>query len=176
MCIIDKDMEKKKFTFDEKDIIQNGLLAALYVVLTYIMAPISFWAIQFRLSEILVLACFFDKKKIVGLTLGCFLSNLVSPLGLIDLGFGTLATFLACLGIIFSKHLIVAIIFPVIFNGIIVGLELYLIGEPLWFSIGMVALGELGVMVVGYVILMLIKKNKGFFKVVRATQNIDFKF
>ena len=35
-------MEKKKFTFDEKDIVQNGLLAALYVVLTYVLAPISF--------------------------------------------------------------------------------------------------------------------------------------
>ena len=169
-------MEKKRFSFDEKDIIQNGLLAAIYVVLTYIMAPISFWAIQFRLSEILVLACFFNKKKIVGLTLGCFLSNLVSPLGLMDIGFGTLATLLACLGIIFCKHLIVAILFPVILNGIIVGFELYLIGEPLWFSMGMVALGELGVMIIGYILIMLIRKNKAFFKVVRATQNVDFKF
>ena len=169
-------MEKKKFSFDEKDIVQNGLLAALYVVLTYIMAPISFWAIQFRLSEILVLACFFDKKKIVGLTLGCFLANLVSPLGIMDIGFGTIATFLACLGIIFCKHLIVAVLFPIIANGIIVGLELYLIGEPLWFSIGMVSLGELGVMIIGYVLLMIIKRNKNFFKVVRATQNVDLKF
>ena len=48
-------MEKKKFSFGEKDIVQNGLLAALDVVLTYVMAPISFQAIQFRLSEVLVL-------------------------------------------------------------------------------------------------------------------------
>lgn len=169
-------MEKKKRKFDEKDIVQNGLLAALYCVLTYVMAPISFGAIQFRLSEILVLACFFDKKKIIGLTLGCFLANLISPLGLMDIGFGTLATFLACLGIIFSKHLIVAIIFPVIANGIIVGFELYLIGEPLWLSMGTVALGELGVMIIGYIIFMLLKRNKHFFKIVRATQNTDFKF
>ena len=169
-------MEKKKFTFDEKDIVQNGLLAALYVVLTYVLAPISFQAIQFRVSEILVLACFFDKKKIVGLTLGCLISNLVSPLGLMDIGFGTLATLLACLGIIFCKHLIVAIWFPVVANGLIVGFELYLIGEPLWFSMGMVALGELGVMIVGYILIMIIRRNKAFFKAVRATQNVDFKF
>ena len=169
-------MEKKKFSFDEKDIVQNGLLAAIYVVLTYLMAPISFWAIQFRLSEILVLACFFDKKKIVGLTLGCFLANLVSPLGLMDIGFGTLATFLACLGIISCKHLVVAVLFPIVANGIIVGFELYLIGEPLWFSMGMVALGELGVMIIGYILVILIRRNKNFFKAVRATQNVDFKF
>lgn len=169
-------MEKKKFTFDEKDIVQNGLLAALYVVITYLLAPISFNAIQFRLSEILVLICFFDKKKIVGLTLGCLISNLVSPLGLMDIGFGTLATLLACLGIIFCKHLIVAIWFPVVANGLIVGFELYLIGQPLWFSIGMVALGELGVMIIGYILMILIKRNKNFLKAIRATQNVDFKF
>ncbi len=39
-------MEKKKFAFDEKDIVQNGLLAAIYIALTYVMAPISFWATQ----------------------------------------------------------------------------------------------------------------------------------
>ena len=37
-------MEKKKFVLTQQDIIQNGLLAALYCVLTYVMAPISFGA------------------------------------------------------------------------------------------------------------------------------------
>ena len=170
------ETKKKKFVLDEKDIVQNGLLAAVYVALTYVLAPISFQAIQFRVSEILVLSCFFNKKKTIGLTLGCLISNLVSPLGLMDIGFGTLATLLACIGIMFSKHLIVAIFFPVISNGIIVGLELYIIGEPLWFSMGMVALGELAVMIVGYIIIMLIRKGKRFFNIVRATQNVDFKF
>lgn len=61
-------------------------------------------------------------------------------------------------------------------NGLIVGFELYLIGEPLWFSMGMVALGELGVMIVGYILIMIIRRNKKFFEAVRATQNVDFKF
>ena len=140
--------KKKKFIFDEKDIVQNGLLAAIYVVLTYVMAPISFGAIQFRFSEILVLACFFDKKKAVGLTIGCFIANLVSPLGLMDLGFGTAATLLACLGIMFSKHLIIAILFPVIANGLIVG----------------------------YILIMILKRDKCLFSIIRAKQNIDFNF
>ena len=169
-------MEKKKFRFDERDIVQNGLLAAFYVVLTFILAPISFGAIQFRFSEILVLACFFDKKKIVGLTLGCAIANLVSPLGLMDVGFGTLATFLACLGILFCEHLIVAICFPVVMNGLIVGFELYLLGEPFWLSSLTVAAGELGVLVVGYLIFMILKRRKKFFELIRATQNTEFKF
>ena len=169
-------MENKKWHFNEQDIVVNGLLAAFYVVVTYLLAPISFGAIQFRFSEILVLTCFFDKKKIVGLTLGCLIANLVSPLGLMDVGFGTLATLLACLGIIFCKHLIVAIIFPVVFNGLIVGLELFIIGEPFWLSSLTVAAGELAVLIVGYVIIMIFKRRKEFYRVIRATQNIDFKF
>ena len=169
-------MEKKRFKIDEKDVVQNGLLAAMYVALTILLAPISFNAIQFRVSEILVLVCFFDKKKMIGLVLGCLIANLVSPLGIIDIAFGTLATTLACLGIIFSKHLIVAILFPVIANGFIVGLELYIIGQPFWFSVGMVALGELGVMVIGYILFFLLRKRQSFFTAIRATQNVNFKF
>ena len=169
-------MEKKRLLFDEIDIIQNGLLAALYVILTFILAPISFGAIQFRFSEILVLACFFNKKKIVGLTLGCFLANLVSPLGLMDIGFGTLATFLSCLGIIFCKHMIVAIAFPVVLNGLIVGFELYLLGEPFWLSSLTVAAGELAVLIVGYIFFLIMKRRPMFFKVINAKQNVDYKF
>ena len=44
-------MEKKGIKFDEKDIVQNGLLAAMYVALTKLLAPISFNAIQFRVSS-----------------------------------------------------------------------------------------------------------------------------
>lgn len=76
----------------------------------------------------------------------------------------------------FSKYLFIAIIFPVISNGLIVGFELSLIGEPLWFSIAMVAIGELGVMIVGYIIVMILRRNKRLFKVFRASQNIDFRF
>ncbi len=169
-------MDKKKFHFDERDIVQNGLLAAFYVVFTYLLTPISFGAIQFRFSEILVLMCFFDKKKIFGLTLGCAIANLVSPLGLMDVGFGTLATFLACLGIIFSKYLIVAISYPVVFNGLIVGFELYLLGDPFWLSSLTVAAGELAVLIVGYIIFMILKRKKKFFEIIKATQNTEFKF
>ena len=169
-------MEKSRIQFDQKDIVFNGLLAAFYVVVTIIAAPISFNAIQFRVSEILVLFCFFNKKNAFGLTLGCLIANLVSPLGIMDVAFGTLATLLACLGIIFSKRLIIAIIFPVIANGLIVGAELAILGEPFWFSCLTVALGELGVMILGYTFFMLIKRNKNFLLAMRANQNIDFKF
>ena len=124
----------------------------------------------------MVLLCFFNRKYSIGLVLGCVLANLVSPLGLMDIGFGTLATLLACLGIMFVNKLLLAIIFPVITNAFIVGFELFLIGEPFWFSCLTVGLGELAVMVAGYIIFILMKKNKKFFLAIGANRNIDFKF
>ena len=167
------DMKNKELI---KTITFNGLLAALYTIFTIAIAPLSYGAIQFRFSEVLVLLVFFNKKYAYGLTLGCFLANLFSPTMALDILFGTSATLLACLAMMFCKHLAVAAIFPVLFNAFIIGWELTYFGEPFWFSCGYVALGELGVMVIGYIIFFLLRKRENFWKAIDATQNTDFKF
>ena len=154
----------------------NGLIAALYAVLTILIAPLSYGAIQFRFSEILVLLCFFNKKYSIGLTLGCLIANFFSPTAVFDVPFGTIATALACVGIMFSKHLLIAITFPVVFNAFIIGWELTFFGEPFWFSVLFVALGELAVMVIAYVFFFFIKRTPHFLKVIKANQNREFKF
>lgn len=154
----------------------NGLLAAVYAVFTIAIAPISYGPIQFRISEILVLFCFFNKRYTFGLTLGCLIANAFSPMAALDMPFGTLATLIACIGIMFSKHLVVAIIFPVITNAFIVAGELYLIGEPFWMSVLTVGAGELGVMILAYILFIILKRNKTFLKGIRADQNLDVKF
>ena len=159
-----------------KDICINGLIAAVYAALTIAISPLSYGPIQFRFSEVLVLLCFFNKKYAIGLTLGCLVANCFSPTASLDVLFGTCATLLACLGIIFSKHLIVAIWFPVLCNAFIIAWELSFFNEPYWFSALFVGLGELAVMAIAYVFLMCMRKNKGFFKSIRATQNTEFKF
>ena len=93
------------------------------------------------------------------------------------MGFGTLATLIACLGIMFMKQLGIACLFPIVSNAFIVGFELWrFLGEPFWISVGQVALGETAVMVAGYILFMILKRRKNFFEVVRATQNIEFKW
>ena len=170
--------EKKKI--DSKTLIReitfNGLLAALYVVFTVLVSPLSYGAIQFRFSEVLVLFCFFNKRYAIGLTLGCLIANIFSPTAALDIPFGTAATAIACLGIMFSKWMLLAIVFPIVSNAFIVGGELYLYGSPFWFNVAWVALGELVVMVIGYILFILLKRYKRFFKAISATQNIDFKF
>lgn len=162
---------------DTRSIITNGIIAAVYVVLTYITYPISFLGLQFRFAEILVLLCFFRKDYAIGLIIGCAIANLGSSIGLVDVGFGTLATALACLGIMFSKHLAISCLFPIVSNSFIVGFELWkFLGEPFWLSTGLVAIGETTVMIVGYILFMILKRRKDFYEIIQAKQNIAFKW
>lgn len=73
----------------------QALIAAIYVVLTVAIAPFSYGAIQFRISESLSQLVVFSKKYWLPITLGVAIANLFSPLGIVDVFFGTLGTGLA---------------------------------------------------------------------------------
>ena len=108
-------------------------IAALYVVLTLPFAQIAFGPIQFRLAECLVILPILLPAAVPGLTIGCFLANLINPgnLGPIDIVFGSLATLIAALltyniakSAIYKKMIfndILALIPPVTVNALIVG-------------------------------------------------------
>jgi uncharacterized membrane protein len=138
-------MKKNKYL----DLIEISVIAALYVVLTIVVQPISFGEIQFRLSEILMLLVFYNRKYSVSLILGCLIANLWSPYLLWDMIFGTLATALSCLFMVKSKSLIVASIWPTIFNALIVGAEIAILSNISYlFCILTVGFGELVVVTV----------------------------
>lgn len=71
-----------------------GMAAALYFLLTAALAPISFGFFQFRLSESLCVLPMIFPETALGLTLGCFLSNVFFSTPL-DTLFGTIATALS---------------------------------------------------------------------------------
>ena len=54
-----------------KFLVSTALIAAIYVVMTLAIAPLSFGMIQIRISEVLMLMAFIDKKYAPGLVLGC---------------------------------------------------------------------------------------------------------
>lgn len=81
---------------------RNAIYAALYVVLCYIFQPISFYAIQFRISESMMALSLFDEYAIVSLTVGCFISNLLLTGNIFDIIFGSLATLI---GLFISKFI-----------------------------------------------------------------------
>ena len=75
-------------------------IAALYVVLTLVSAVfgLSSGAIQIRISEALCVLTFLTPAAVPGLTIGCLVANLVTGANLLDVVFGTLATFIGALG------------------------------------------------------------------------------
>ena len=143
-----------------KFLVSTALIAAIYVVMTLAIAPLSFGMIQIRISEVLMLMAFIDKKYAPGLVLGCFIANCFSPFGMMDVVFGTACTAASLVGITkCSKTLFGASLWPVLCNAFI-GIELYLFGSPLLLSMATVAFGEfLSVSVVGYVLFRQVLKN-----------------
>lgn len=135
-------------------IVQASLIAAIYAAVTYFIAPISFGAQQFRISEALTVLPAITPAAIPGLTIGCLIANLNSPYGLADIICGTAATFLASVCTRYTRNIrlknipFLSFIFPVIFNGIIIGLEISFFlpeGLTFWgfFTMGLsVAFGE----------------------------------
>lgn len=147
--------------FTLKDLIKQSLIAAIYVVLVFIFMEFSFQEIQFRIAEVLLILLLFDKKSILGLTLGVFIANFFSPMLLFDITFGVIASIISfILIILFKKKPYLALIFPPLINGLIIGLGLTIIFElPFLLTFTTVFIGELVVVyLIGLPLYYLLKK------------------
>lgn len=157
--------------------VQAAIIAALYVAVNYaqelILPTSSIGPVQFRVSEILCTLALFIPSAIPGLTVGCLLSNIVAVGVLpLDMILGTLATFLAAVCAYYLRKVklfsvpLLSMLMPVVFNGIIIGLEIeiFFIEGAFTFTgfllqSGLVALGELGVCIVlGIPFYLMLKK------------------
>lgn len=120
--------------FTAKRICRAGIIAALYVALTYAFAPVAFGVFQIRPGEALTLLPLFFPEAIPALYVGCLLANLASPFLLYDLTIGPLATLAAAvctylIGVALRKYtgkgaaaLKVGLggIFPILFNAFVI--------------------------------------------------------
>lgn len=150
----------------------NALIAAIYAVITIIQGSLGYGEIQFRIAEVLIILAFFRKDFIFGLTIGCALANIASPLQPWDMIFGTLATLISVTIIAFSKYMWIGIIVPALANGVIIGLELHLILKlPLLYTMFGVFIGEIVVLVVGYLIFSILRKDKKFMLLILSTRD-----
>ena len=127
-----------KKVLSTKKLCRAGIIAALYVALTYAFAPFAFGPLQIRPAEALCILPLFFPEAIPALFIGCILSNLASPFLFYDVVFGGLATLLAALntyvfGSLMKKRfakLLVGGIFPVLFNSLIIPFVIvFLCGE-----------------------------------------------
>ena len=107
----------------------GAMIAAAYTVLTLLAAALNlaYGEVQFRFSEALTILPVFTPAAVPGLAVGCLISNLGSPFGVIDWVFGTLATLLGALltralrNVRFKNIPYLAPLPPVLVNALIVG-------------------------------------------------------
>lgn len=129
---------KKNFT--TKRLCRAGIIAALYVVLTYAFLPFAFGPLQIRPAEALCILPLLFPEAIPALYVGCMIVNLSSAYAVYDVLFGSLATLLAAFGTYmvgrFLKNTVLKIllggIFPVLCNALIIPLIIvFMYGEIL---------------------------------------------
>lgn len=146
---------------------QAAMIAALYVVLTYLANALGLanYAIQVRFSEALTILPFFTPAAIPGLFVGCLLSNILTGCALIDIIFGSIATLIgAVFTYMLRKHKFLVALPPILSNTIFVPFILkyaYQI-EPIWLSAVTVSIGEIiSCGVLGMLLLFGLEKYKG---------------
>ena len=159
------------------------MIAAVYTVVSTVLAPITYGNIQCRISEALALLPIIYAPAVPALILGCFLTNLIGAitganiLGFMDCIVGTLATALAAYTTYkFAEKRIkglplISIAAPVVFNGLIIGQELALVLFPAEIFLKAyaicaleVAAGEMVAVILGYFMIKAMKKADIFNK------------
>ena len=126
---------------------QAAMIAAIYVVLTIVFAPISFGQVQLRIAEALTILPIFTPAAIPGLFVGCLIGNILGGAVLPDIIFGSIATLI---GAYFTWRLkektpYIAVLPPILSNTIIVPFILryaYGVFLPIPFMMLTVGLGE----------------------------------
>ncbi|MDR2770478.1 MAG: QueT transporter family protein [Clostridiales Family XIII bacterium] len=149
-------------------LVQAAVIGAAYAAVTMALAPLSYGPVQLRVSEALTVLPYFTPAAIPGLFVGCLVSNIISPYGIVDVVCGSLATLLAAaLTFLLRQRRILAPLPPVVCNAVIIGAMLYfaygvnasLLANMLW-----VGAGELIVCYgAGYPLLRVLEKRRGIF-------------
>lgn len=183
-------MSKGTGTLGVERVARIGVIAAVYAASTLVailfLGGLAWGPIQFRISEAVTVLALFTADAVPGLTLGCIIANAANivlggtgTLGLLDVCFGSFATFL---GALFTYKMrrrpALALLGPVLANALIVpaylpvmlaGLGFYTIpftsislegSYPLMYLFGLVTTG-LGEAVVLYVLGLPLAKALG---------------
>jgi uncharacterized membrane protein len=147
-------------------ITQAAAIAGIYVVLTFVFAPISFGEVQVRVSEALCILPLFTPAAIPGLYIGCLLGNLLSGASIFDVVFGSIATLIGAVGTYYLRHRkpVIATLPPILSNALIVPFILryaYEVTLPIWMMILSVGAGEvLSVAGLGLLLYSVLEPNK----------------
>ncbi|WP_252903856.1 QueT transporter family protein [Secundilactobacillus oryzae] len=137
-----------------------------------VLAPFSFAAVQVRLAEMFNLLAIFNKRYVIAVTLGVAISNfLMSPLGMIDVVWGSLSTLFTLVVLrffipyvkSFNSRLVTGVLW-VTFSMFTIAAEIAFIGKTafwatFWLNWGTIAIGEFISLVIGAILLYIMSKR-----------------
>lgn len=150
-----------------KKMVFGALVGALYAALTLAIPFMSFLPNQLRVSEALTVLPYFSSYSVVGIFVGCLVSNILSPYGVLDIVIGSLASLIAALFTYyigrsnFRYKKIIAPLPAVIVNAIMIGwLISYSSNTPFMVNAISVGFGQLlSCYILGLPLLFFIDKN-----------------
>jgi uncharacterized membrane protein len=152
-------------------LVRAAVYAALYAVLT--LAPglnaLAYGPVQFRVSEALMVFACFDPAAVIGLTVGCAIANLGSPMFPVDVVVGSALTLVAG-GIMYAVGpRVVALAAPVVVNAFGVAAMLALMLDlPYWASALWVGIGEAAVLfTLGLALFLAVRRRRELFGLTR---------
>ncbi len=154
-------MNNKKTLF----LTEAAVIAAIYTVLVVAFQPISFGPIQFRIAEALTILPFFTPAAIPGVTIGCFLSAILTGADILDMIFGSLATLIAAiLSYQLRRYKFLVPVPPIVANALIIPWVLryaYDVPDAIPFMMLTVGAGEvLAVGVLGTILMLALDRVK----------------
>lgn len=156
-------MKNKNVTY----LTQAAMIAAIYVVLTFVFAPISFGEVQIRIAEMLTVLPLFTPAAIPGLFVGCLIGNIAGGAVLPDVIFGSIATLLGAVGTYQLRKCprVIGVLPPVLANICIVPFVLryaYGVVLPIPFLMLTVGIGEVvSCELLGNVLASVLERYKG---------------
>ena len=112
-----------------------GLIIASYTILSLVMGTMSFWIVQIRIPEVMMLLCLKEKEYVLPLSIGCLVANIIGVIsGLdcfpLDFIFGTFGTVTSGLLMYHFRNIrikdipVISLLMPPLINGIIIGVEM----------------------------------------------------
>lgn len=156
------NVDKKKIHY----LLEGGIIAAIYAVLTYALMPISYGLIQVRVSESLNIMPYFTPAAVPGLFIGCLIANLLglaySGLGWLDVILGSMATLIAAFIASRIRNKWLVPLPAVLVNAVVIGLELNIIFQtPLLLSMLYIFIGQaVACYAIGIPLLFLLERYK----------------
>lgn len=160
--------EKTRTTaWSVSELTKMALVTSLYVALTIVLAPFGYGWLQIRLSEMFNYLALYNKRYILAVTLGVAIANMASPLGWIDVVFGSACTFLVLLICRLVTKPIKNQKVKMAITGILFALSMctiagqltFLYQAPFFFNWLTIGLGELASMTVGGLIIYFVGKK-----------------